>query len=161
MDEIENMMSHCMEASSIQQSDPTTERILEMVTRYVQKFESVRLQIFRLSSISNEDFRSYLNTLRIALLRKGVQPQYCWQYNPVQSAYLLFLCHYDYPPECIQQIVYRLLHGQTHLRIVSSISVNKYILDDIRAWLSNAFPSIHVSPMTPFYQHTFGYSRSL
>jgi len=161
IEEIENTMARCMEASSIPQSNPAAARVSEMVTRYIQKFDSVRLQIFRLSGISNEDLRSYLNALRITLLRKGVQPQYCWQYNPSQDAYLLFLCHYDCPPECIQQIVFRLLHGSTQLRIVSSISVNQCVLPDIEAWLSNAFPPIPVSPTMPFYQHTFGYSRSL
>ena len=93
IEEIENTMARCMEASSIPQSNPAAARVSEMVTRYIQKFDSVRLQIFRLSGISNEDLRSYLNALRITLLRKGVQPQYCWQYNPSQDAYLLFLCH--------------------------------------------------------------------
>ena len=161
MDEIENMMVRCMEASSIPQSNPAAERVSEMVTRYVQKFGSVRLQIFRLSGISNENMRSYLNTLRITLLRKGVQPQYCWQYDPAQSAYLLFLCHYDSQPECIQQIVYRLWHGSFPLQTINSIPVNQYSLSDIDAWLSKSFSAIPVSPITPFYQHTFGYSRSL
>ncbi|MBE6370598.1 MAG: hypothetical protein E7055_00805 [Lentisphaerae bacterium] len=161
MDEIENEMARCMEASSIPQSSPAAARVSEIMTRYVQKFGSVRLQIFRLSGISKEALRSYLNALRITLLRKGVQPQYCWQYNPTQDAYILFLCHYDCPPGCIQQIVFRLLPGSARLRIISSVSVNQCVLPDIETWLSNVFPPIPVSPTTPFYQHTFGYSRSL
>ena len=161
MDEIENTMVRCMDASPIPQSNPAAARVSEMMTRYVQKVGSVRLQIYRLTGASNEDLRRYLNALRITLLRKGVQPQYCWQYDPSQDAHFLFLCHYDYLPECIQQIVFRLLHGSTQLRIVSSISVNQCVLPDIEAWLSNAFPPIPVSPAMPFYQHTFGYSRSL
>ena len=161
MDEIENAMTRCMETSSNPQINPDAARVSEMVKRYVQKFDSGRLQIFRLSGISNEDLRSYLNALRITLLRKGVQPQYCWQYNPTQDAYILFLCHYDCPAECIQQIVSRLLPGSARLRIISSVSVSQCVLPDIGAWLSNSFSAITVSPMTPFYQHTFGYSRSL
>ena len=161
MDEIENTMARCMEASSIPQSSPAAARVSEMMTRYVQKFGSVRLQIFRLSGISNEALRSYLNALRITLLRKGVPPQYCWQYNPTQDEYILFLCHYDCPAECIQQIVFRLWHGSVPLQTINSIPVNRYNLSDIGAWLSNSISAIPVSPMTPFYQHTFGYSRSL
>ena len=161
MEEIENTMVRCMEANSVPQSNPAAARVSEMVTRYVQKFDSVRLQIYRLIGASNEALRSFLNALRITLLRKGVQPQYCWQYNPTQDAYILFLCHYDCPPGCIQQIVFRLLPGSARLRIISSVSVNQCVLPDIETWLSNVFPPIPVSPTTPFYQHTFGYSRSL
>ena len=161
MDEIENTMAHYMDSNSTpQQTNPTAARVSEMVSRYVQKFGSGQLQIFLLSGISNEDLRSFLNALRITLLRKGIQPQYCWQYNPSQNAYLLFLCHYDCPPDCVQQMVFRLWHGSIQPRTVSSISVNQIILPDIEAWLSNAFPSIPASPTMPFYQHTFGYSRS-
>ena len=162
MDEIENTMAHYMDSNSTpQQTNPTAARVSEMVTRYVQKFGSVQLQIFLLSGISNEDLRSFLNALRISLLRKGIQPQYCWQYDPAQNAHFLFLCHYDYLPECIQQIVFRLWHGSVPLQTINSIPVNRYNLSDIGAWLSNSFSAITVSPMTPFYQHTFGYSRSL
>ena len=161
MDEIENTMARCMEASSIPQSNPAAARVSEMVTRYVQKFDSVRLQIYRLIGASNEALRSFLNALRITLLRKGVQPQYCWQYDPTQNAHFLFLCHYDCPSGCIQQIVFRLWHGSVPLQTINSIPVNRYNLSDIGAWLSNSFSAITVSPMTPFYQHTFGYSRSL
>ena len=161
MEEIENTMARCMETNSVPQSNPAAARVSEMVTRYVQKFDSVRLQIYRLIGASNEALRSFLNALRITLLRKGVQPQYCWQYDPAQNAHFLFLCHYDCPAECIQQIVFRLLPGSARLRIISSVSVNQCVLPDIDAWLSYIFPPIPVSPTTPFYQHTFGYSRSL
>lgn len=161
MDEIENTMVRCMDAGPIPQSNPAAARVSEMMTRYVQKVGSVRLQIYRLTGASNEDLRRYLNALRIALLRKGVQPQYCWQYDPSQDAHFLFLCHYDYLPECIQQIVFRLWHGSVPLQTISSIPVNRYNLSDIGAWLFNSISAIPVSPMTPFYQHTFGYSRSL
>ena len=161
MDEIENTMARCMAMTSIPQSNPAAARVSEMVTRYVQKFGSARLQIYRLPGASNEELRSYLNTLRITLLRKGIQPQYIWQYDPAESAYLLFLCHYDSQPEGIRQIASRLWHGSFPLQTISSIPVNRYNLSDIGAWLSNSISAISVSPMTPFYQHTFGYSRSL
>ena len=161
MEEIENTMARCMEANSVPQSNPAAARVSEMVTRFVQKFDSVRLQIYRLIGASNEALRSFLNALRITLLRKGVQPQYCWQYDPAQNAHFLFLCHYECPPGCIQQIISRLWHGSVPLQTINSIPVNRYNLSDIGAWLFNSISAIPVSPMTPFYQHTFGYSRSL
>ena len=161
MDKIKNAVTRGMETASIPQSNPAAARVSEMVTRYVQKFGSARLEIYRLPGASNEELRRYLNALRITLLRKGVQPQYCWQYNPTQDAYILFLCHYDCPPGCIQQIISRLWHGSVPLQTINSIPVNRYNLSDIGAWLSNSFSAIPVSPMTPFYQHSFGYSRSL
>ena len=142
IEEIENTMARCISASSIPQSNPATTRVSEMVTRYVQKFDSIRPQIFRLSGLSNKDLRSYLNALRITLLRKGVQPQCCSQYNSSQEAYLLFLCHYDCPQECIQQIVFRLLHGSTPLRTVSTAfrSINAFC------------PTLKPGCQTPFLQ---------
>ncbi len=47
------------------------------------------------------------------------------------------------------------------IQTINSIPVNRYNLSDIGAWLSSSFSAATVSPMTPFYQHTFGYSRSL
>ena len=161
MDEIENTMARCMAMTSIPQNNPAAARVSEMVTRYVQKFGSARLQIYRLPGASNEELRSYLNTLRITLLRKGIQPQYSWQYDPTESAYILFLCHYDSQPEGIRQIASRLWHGSVPLQTISSIPVNPYNLSDIGAWLSGTFSATPASLMTPFYQHTFGYSRSL
>ena len=162
MDEIENTMARCMAMTSIPQSNPAAARVSEMVTRYVQKFGSARLEIYRLPGASNEELRRYLNALRITLLRKRVQTQYIWQYDPAQSAYLLFLCHYDSQPEGIRQIASRLWHGSFPLQTINSIPINQYNLHDIDAWLSKSFSAIPASSlMTPFYQHTFGYSRSL
>ena len=72
MDEIENTMARCMAMTSIPQSNPAAARVSEMVTRYVQKFGSALLEIYRLPGASNEELRRYLNALRITLLRKGV-----------------------------------------------------------------------------------------
>ena len=161
MDEKENTMARCMETASIQQSNPAAARVSEMVTRYVQKFGSVRLEIYRLPGASNEELRRYLNALRITLLRKGVQTQYIWQYDPAQSAYLLFLCHQDCQAEGIRQIAFRLWYGSAPIQTINSIPVNPYNLTDIATWLSGTFSATPVSLMTPFYQHTFGYSRSI
>ena len=162
MNEIENMMVRCMEASSIPQSNPAAERVSEMVTRYVQKFGSARLEIYRLPGASNEELRRYLNALRITLLRKGVQTQYIWQYDPAQRAYLLFLCHQDCQVESIRQIAFRLWQVSSPIQTVNSIPVNPYNLTNIATWLSRTFSATPASSlMTPFYQHTFGYSRSL
>lgn len=162
MDEIENTMARCMAMTSIPQSNPAAARVSEMVTRYVQKFGSALLEIYRLPGASNEELRRYLNALRITLLRKGVQTQYIWLYDPAQSAYLLFLCHQDCQEEGIRQIAFRLWHGSFPLQTVNSIPVNPYNLSDIGAWLSGTFSATPASSlMTPFYQHTFGYSRSI
>ena len=161
MDEIENTTARGMETTSIPQSNPAAARVSEMVTRYVQKFCSARLEIYRLPGASNEELRRYLNALRITLLRKGVQTQYIWQYDPAQRAYLLFLCHQDCQAEGIRQIASRLWYGSAPIQMINSIPVNPYNLTDIDAWLSSTFSVIPVSLMMPFYQHTFGYSRSL
>ena len=55
MDEKENTMARGMETASIPQSNPAATRVLEMVTRYVQKFGSARLEIYRLPGASNEE----------------------------------------------------------------------------------------------------------
>ena len=161
MDENENTVARSMETDSIPQSNPVAARVSEMVTRYVRKFGSARLQIFRLPDASNEELRRYLNALRITLLRKGVQTQYIWQYDPAQRAYLLFLCHQDCQVEGIRQIAFRLWQGSAPIQTVNSIPVNPYNLTDMDAWISSTFSAIPVSLMMPFYQHTFGYSRSL
>ena len=162
MDKIENAVPRGMGTASIPQSNPAAARVSEMVTRYVQKFGSARLEIYRLPCASNEELRRYLNALRITLLRKGVQTQYIWQYDPAQRAYLLFLCHQDCQAEGIRQIAFRLWQGSAPIQTINSIPVNPYNLTDIGAWLSSTFSATPASSlMMPFYQHTFGYSRSI
>ena len=100
-DYIANNMARLMHgpASSIptKTSDPTfppvVEKVFAPIERFIGKYGSVFLEIFRLPTFSTAELQRYLNSLSITLKRHGIIAAYSWQYQPAESAYYLFLFH--------------------------------------------------------------------
>ncbi len=72
-----------------------------IIERYLARYESVSVGIYRFHAINGGEFSKYLNSLKITLSRKAFIPTYCWHYDPYGERYILFLfiCdrygHYD------------------------------------------------------------------
>ena len=72
-----------------------------IIERYLARYESVSVGIYRFHAIDGGEYSKYLNSLKITLSRKAFIPTYCWHYDPYGERYILFLfiCdrygHYD------------------------------------------------------------------
>ena len=83
------------------ESHPLQSVIHNIIERYLAKYESVSVGIYRFHAIDGGEFSKYLNSLKITLNRKAFIPTYCWHYDPYGERYILFLfiCdrygHYD------------------------------------------------------------------
>ena len=65
---------------------PAVEKVITLVDRFVGKYGSVQLEIFRLPTSSTVELQRYLNSLTITLRRQGVIAAYAWQYQPSDNA---------------------------------------------------------------------------
>lgn len=83
------------------ESHPLQSVIRSIIERYLARYESVSVGIYRFHAIDGGEFSKYLNSLKITLSRKAFIPTYCWHYDPYGERYILFLfiCdrygHYD------------------------------------------------------------------
>ena len=83
------------------ESHPLQSVIHNIIERYLGRYESVSVGIYRFHAINGGEFSKYLNSLKITLSRKAFIPTYCWHYDPYGERYILFLfiCdrygHYD------------------------------------------------------------------
>lgn len=70
---------------------PLQSVIHSIIERYLARYESVFVGIYRLHAINGGEFSKYLNSLKITLNRKAFIPTYCWYYDPYEERYILFL----------------------------------------------------------------------
>ena len=83
------------------ESHPLSDIVHSIIERYLARYESVFVGIYRFHAINGGEFSKYLNSLKITLNRKAFIPTYCWHYDPYGERYILFLfiCdgygHYD------------------------------------------------------------------
>lgn len=83
------------------ESHPLQSITHNIIERYLARYESVSVGIYRFHAINGGEFSKYLNSLKITLSRKAFIPTYCWHYDPYGERYILFLfvCngygHYD------------------------------------------------------------------
>jgi|GEM_PF-4437724 len=61
---------------------PVVEKVLALIERFIGKYGSVLLEIFRLPTFSTAELQRYLNSLSITLKRHGIIVSYTWQYHP-------------------------------------------------------------------------------
>ena len=62
-----------------------------IIERYLARYESVSVGIYRFHAINGGEFSKYLNSLKITLNRKAFIPTYCWHYDSYEERYILFL----------------------------------------------------------------------
>ena len=70
---------------------PLQSVIHNIIERYLARYESVSVGIYRFHAINGGEFSKYLNSLKITLSRKAFIPTYCWHYDPYGEHYILFL----------------------------------------------------------------------
>ena len=73
------------------ESHPLQSVIHNIIERYLGRYESVSVGIYRFHAINGGEFSKYLNSLKITLSRKAFIPTYCWHYDPYGERYILFL----------------------------------------------------------------------
>ena len=131
---------------------PVVEKVISLIERFIGKYGSVLLEIFRLPTFSTAELQRYLNSLSITLKRHGIIAAYTWQYQPAESAYYLFLFHVDPTYSSISGIVHRLWHGSSPISQIDNIRVDSFNYTDIKDRLSQSLP---------YYRHTYGASYSV
>ena len=62
-----------------------------IIERYLARYESVSVGIYRFHAIDGGEFSKYLNSLKITLNRKAFISTYCWYYDLYKEDYILFL----------------------------------------------------------------------
>ena len=73
------------------ESHPLQSITHNIIERYLARYESVSVGIYRFHAINGGEFSKYLNSLNITLSRKAFIPTYCWHYDPYGERYILFL----------------------------------------------------------------------
>ena len=169
---IENTISQLMDRSArslpSKAPDPTyppvVEKVLAILDRFIEKYGSVHLEIFRLPTSSTSELQRYLNSLSITLRRQGIIVSYTWQYHPSENVYYLFLFHVDPTHSSISGIVHRLWHTSPSITQLDNIRVNSFNYTDIKDRLSQSLLSLGATVLaspSPYYRHTYGSSYSV
>ena len=173
LDCIENTMARLMDGSATISSPskapdhifpPVVEKVISLIERFVSKYGSVQVEVFRLPTFSTDELQRYLNSLSITLKRHGIIAAYSWQYHPTEKAYYLFLFHTASITGSISGIVHRLWHGSSPISQIDNIPVSAYNLSDIKNRLSQSLlslGSVFLSSPSPFYRHSYGSSYSV
>ena len=173
LDCIENTMARLMDGPATISSrsnvpDPTyppvVEKVISLIERFIGKYGSVLLEIFRLPTFSTAELQRYLNSLSITLKRHGIIAAYTWQYQPAESAYYLFLFHIEPTYSSISGIVHRLWHGSSPISQLDNIRVNSFNYAEIKDRLLRSLLSLGSTFLTspsPYYRHSYGSSFSV
>ena len=137
---------------------PIVEKVLAILDRFVGKFGSVHLEVFRLPTFPTAELQRYLNSLSITLKRHRIIATYSWQYQPTESAYFSFL---DPTHGSISGIVHRLWHGSSPITQLDNIRVNSFNYAEIKDRLLRSLlslGSIFLASPSPYYRHSYGSS---
>lgn len=143
---------------------PVVEKVLALIERFIGKYGSVLLEIFRLPTFSTAELQRYLNSLSITLKRHGIIVSYTWQYHPSENAYYLFLFHTASITGSISGIVHRLWHGSSPISQIDNIPVNSLNYAEIKDRLLRSLLSLGSTVLafpSPFYRHSYGSSYSI
>ena len=143
---------------------PVAEKVISLIERFIGKYGSVLLEIFRLPTFSTSELQRYLNSLSITLKRHGIIVSYTWQYHPSENAYYLFLFHTASISGSISGIVHRLWHSSPSISQLDNIRVNSFnyaeIKDRLLRYLLSLGSTFLASP-SPYYRHSYGSSYSV
>ena len=173
LDCIENNMARLMDGSAAISSrsnahnptfPPIVEKVISLIERFIGKYGSVQLEVFRLPTFSTSELQRYLNSLSVTLKRYGIIAAYSWQYQPAESAYYLFLFHVNPTHSSISGIVHRLWHGSSPIFQLDNIRINSFNYTDIKDQLLRSLLSLRSTVLaspSPYYRHTYGSSYSV
>ena len=172
LDCIEDTMARLMDGSAISSPSnvpdhtfpPVVEKVISLIERFIGKYGSVQIEIFRLPTFSTAELQRYLNSLSITLKRHGIIAAYSWQYQPAESAYYLFLFHIGSTLGSISGIVHRLWHSSPSIFQLDNIRVNSLNYAEIKDRLLRSLLSLgaaFLASPSPYYRHSYGASYSV
>ena len=168
---IENDMARLMERPTYTASNtpdpsypPAAEKVFAILDRFVEKYGSAHLEVFRLPTSSSPELQRFLNSLLITLRRQGVIASYAWQYHPTETAYYLLLFHVV-PARCsLSGVVHRLWHSSPPVAQIDNIHIDGSNYSGIKDRLLRSLLVLGASSLsapTPYYRHSYGASCSV
>ncbi len=169
--DIENTMTRLMDGSLSSTTatpdpvhPPVVEKVTAIVERFIGKFGSVDLEIFRLPTSSSPELQRFLNSLQITLRRQGIVAAYAWQYHPAETAYYLLLFHTGSIHGTLSGVVHRLWHASPPITQLDNIRVTTSNHTDTKDWLVRSLLALGatlLSSPSPYYRHSYGSSLSV
>ncbi len=167
-DTIEDTMAQLLDspdsppsAPSAHTLPPAVEKVISLVDRFVIKYGSVQLEIFRLPTSSTAELQRYLNSLTITLRRQGIIVSYTWLYHPSEAAYYLLLFHSGSIYSSLSGVVHRLWHTSPPVTQLDNIRVSNSNYADVKDWLSRTLLALGanlLSSPSSYYRHSYGSS---
>ena len=108
MENIETQMAKYMNQpiTTVQPLSPALVKVSGLLDRFVSKYGSVQIEIFRLPDCPGETLQRFLNSLQITLRRYQLICSYVWQYVLRTSLFPVCL-HTVQPLRAISSVVHR------------------------------------------------------
>lgn len=153
------------------ESHPLQSVIHNIIERYLARYESASIGIYRFHAIDGGEFSKYLNSLKITLNRKAFIPTYCWYYDPYGERYILFLFICDgygrYDLADLLSVIRRLWtsHSMSPVEQIDNnirITVNNSteMLEHLDQWILNLTEPQFCNERIP-HQRSYGVSQKI
>ena len=152
------------------ESHPLSDIVHSIIERYLARYESVFVGIYRFHAINGGEFSKYLNSLKITLSRKAFIPTYCWHYDPYGERYILFLFICDgcgrYDSGDLHSIIKRLwtphsaypVEQMTNIHITVNNSTE--MMEHLDQWIQNLTELLLCNERIP-HQRSYGNSQMI
>lgn len=141
-----------------------------IIERYLARYESASVGIYRFHAIDGGEFSKYLNSLKITLNRKAFIPTYCWHYDSYGERYILFLFICDgygrYDLADLLSVIKRLWtsHSMSPVEQIDNIHITVNNSTDrekhLDQWILNLTEPQFCNERIP-YQRSYGVSRMI
>lgn len=152
------------------ESHPLQSVIRSIIERYLARYESVSVGIYRFHAIAGGEFSKYLNSLKITLNRKAFIPTYCWHYDPYGKRYILFLFICDgcgrYDLADLLSVIRRLWksHSMSPVEQMNNIHItinnSTEMLEHLDRWIWNLTEPQFCNERIP-HQRSYGASQMI
>lgn len=162
MENIETQMAKYMNQpiTTVQPLSPALVKVSGLLDRFVSKYGSVQIEIFRLPDCPGETLQRFLNSLQITLRRYQLICSYVWQYVPSEQAYSLFVFHYSPAIGSISSVVHRLWHTLPSVVQINNIQVDSSNCASVKDWLHQLLPNESSSAIS-YRRHSYGSSFTI
>lgn len=149
---------------------PLSDIVHSIIERYLARYESVSVGIYRFHAIAGGEFSKYLNSLKITLNRKAFISTYCWYYDLYKEDYTLFLFICDgcgrYDSSELYSIIKRLwiCHSMGSVEQIDDIRITVNNSTDrvkhLGQWILNLTEPQFCNERIP-HQRSYGASRMI
>ena len=152
------------------ESRPLSSIVHNIIERYLARYESVSVGIYRFHALDGGEFSKYLNSLKITLNRKAFIPTYCWHYDPYGKRYILFLFICDgcgrYDLADLLSVIRRLWksHSMSPVEQMNNIHItinnSTEMLEHLDQWIWNLTEPQFCNERIP-HQRSYGASQMI